>query len=168
MLSNNFRRIVFTILAVTWMVVIFSFSERQGDESEEQSIKAGMMVCHVFVPGFDDLSKQQQIHMAQAIDHPVRKTAHATEYAMLAGLVLGAVTVSIIRWKNVLVSVCIAVLYASTDELHQLFVPGRSGRVAANSGDRATIQAGGQAASSRREGVVNSGSYQRGQGQSGK
>ena len=51
MLSNNFRRIVFTILAVTWMVVIFSFSERQGDESEEQSIKAGMMVCHVFVPG---------------------------------------------------------------------------------------------------------------------
>ena len=45
---------------------------------------------------------------------------------------------------------------------------GRSGRVAANSGDRATIQAGGQAASSRREGVVNSGSYQRGQGQSGK
>ena len=39
---------------------------------------------------------------------------------------------------------------------------------AANSGDIATIQAGGQAASSRREGVVNSGSYQRGQGQSGK
>ena len=37
--------------------------------------------------------------------------------------------VSIIRWKNVLVSVCIAVLYASTDELHQLFVPGRSGQV---------------------------------------
>ena len=111
---NSVRRIVFTILAVTWMVVIFSFSARPGDESEEQSIKAGMMVCHVFVPGFD---------------HPVRKTAHATEYAMLAGLVLGAVTVSIIRWKNVLVSVCIAVLYASTDELHQLFVPGRSGQV---------------------------------------
>ena len=126
---NSVRRIVFTILAVTWMVVIFSFSARPGDESEEQSIKAGMMVCHVFVPGFDDLSEQQQIHMAQAIDHPVRKTAHATEYAMLAGLVLGAVTVSIIRWKNVLVSVCIAVLYASTDELHQLFVPGRSGQV---------------------------------------
>ena len=121
---NSVRRIVFTILAVTWMVVIFSFSARPGDESEEQSIKAGMMV-----PGFDDLSEQQQIHMAQAIDHPVRKTAHATEYAMLAGLVLGAVTVSIIRWKNVLVSVCIAVLYASTDELHQRFVPGRSGQV---------------------------------------
>ena len=52
---NSVRRIVFTILAVTWMVVIFSFSARPGDESEEQSIKAGMMVCHVFVPGFDDL-----------------------------------------------------------------------------------------------------------------
>lgn len=48
---NSVRRIVFTILAVTWMVVIFSFSARPGDESEEQSIKAGMMVCHVFVQG---------------------------------------------------------------------------------------------------------------------
>ena len=73
---NSVRRIVFTILAVTWMVVIFSFSARPGDESEEQSIKAGMMVCHVFVPGFDDLSEQQQIHMAQAIDHPEIGRAH--------------------------------------------------------------------------------------------
>ena len=28
-----------------------------------------------------------------------------------------------------MVSVCIVILYASTDELHQLFVPGRSGQV---------------------------------------
>ena len=38
----NIRRIIFAILAVTWMVVIFSFSARPGEESENQSIKAGM------------------------------------------------------------------------------------------------------------------------------
>lgn len=111
------------------MIVIFSFSAREGDDSENQSIKAGMAVCHIFVPGFDDLSEQQQIHMAQTIDHPVRKIAHATEYALLAGLLLGAVTVGTVNIRYVAISVIIAVLYAATDEFHQLFVPGRSGRV---------------------------------------
>ena len=123
------KRIIFIILAVTWMIIIFSFSAKPGDESEEQSIKAGMLVCHVFVPGFDDMSEQQQVNMAKTIDHPVRKTAHATEYAMLAGLVLGAAAAQIIKWKNVLFSICFTALYASTDEFHQLFVPGRSGQV---------------------------------------
>lgn len=129
MVFKNPRQVIFTILTVLWMIVIFSFSAKPGNESEEQSIKAGMIVCHMFVPDFDDLSEQQQIDMAQAIDHPVRKTAHATEYAMLAGMVLGAVTVSIIRWKNVLAAISVSVLYAATDEFHQLFVPARSGQV---------------------------------------
>ena len=129
MAFKNPRQVIFAILTVLWMIVIFSFSAKPGNESEEQSIKAGMIVCHMFVPGYEDLSEQQQIDMAQAIDHPVRKTAHATEYAMLAGLVLGAVTVSIIRWKNVLTAISVSVLYAATDEFHQLFVPARSGQV---------------------------------------
>jgi len=129
MVFKNLRQVIFTLLTVLWMIVIFSFSAKPGNESEEQSIKAGMIVCHMFVPDFDDLSEQQQIDMAQAIDHPVRKTAHATEYAMLAGLVLGMVTVSIIRWKNVLTAISVSVLYAATDEFHQLFVPARSGQV---------------------------------------
>lgn len=125
----NIRRIIFAILAVTWMVVIFSFSARQGEESENQSIKAGMAVCHVFVPGFDNMSEEQQIHMAQTIDYPVRKTAHAMEYALLAGLVLGAVTAVVINIRYVAIAAFIAILYAATDEFHQLFVPGGSGRV---------------------------------------
>lgn len=129
MVFKNLRQVIFTLLTVLWMIVIFSFSAKPGNESEEQSIKAGMIVCHMFVPDFDDLSEQQRIDMAQAIDHPVRKTAHATEYAMLAGLVLGMVTVSIIRWKNVLTAISVSVLYAATDEFHQLFVPARSGQV---------------------------------------
>ena len=58
--------------------------------------------------------------MAKKIDYPVRKTAHATEYAILAGCVLGAVTPGFIRWKNGLTAICTAVIYAATDEIHQL------------------------------------------------
>lgn len=125
----NIRRILFAILAVIWMVVIFSFSARPGEESEDQSIKAGMVVCHIFVPGFDNMSEEQQVHMAQTIDYPVRKTAHATEYALLAGLVLGTVTAGVINIRCVAISAFITILYAATDEFHQLFVPGRSTQV---------------------------------------
>ena len=36
---NSVRRIVFTILAVTWMVVIFSFSARPGMNRKNRVLK---------------------------------------------------------------------------------------------------------------------------------
>ena len=124
----SIRRKVFLILTVVWMAVIFLFSAKPGDESERQSLRAGKIVCSIFVPGYDNMSEQEQISMAESIDYPVRKAAHATEYAILAGLMLGIVVTSLINWKHLLVAVLVAVVYASTDEFHQLFVPGRSGR----------------------------------------
>lgn len=124
----SIRRKVFLILTVVWMAVIFSFSAKPADESESQSLRAGKIVCSIFVPGYDNMSEQEQIFMAESIDYPVRKAAHATEYAILAGLMLGIVVTSSINWKHLLEVVIVAVVYASTDEFHQLFVPGRSGR----------------------------------------
>ena len=124
----SIRRKVYLILTVVWMAVIFSFSAKPGDESEIQSLRAGKIVCSIFVPGYDNMSEQEQIFMAESIDYPVRKAAHATEYAILAGFILGIVVTSLINWKHLLEVVFVAVVYASTDEFHQLFVPGRNGQ----------------------------------------
>ena len=91
-MNYNIRRMIFLIIALIWAIVIFAFSAKPGDESENQSIKVGMTVCNIFVPGFDNLQEYEQVDMAKKIDYPVRKTAHATEYAILAGCVLGAVS----------------------------------------------------------------------------
>ena len=53
-------------------------------------------------------------------DTILRKGAHMTEYAVLAGLLLRAV--GSYRW-----ALGIAVAYACTDEVHQVFVRGRHG-----------------------------------------
>jgi VanZ family protein len=53
-------------------------------------------------------------------DEILRKLAHATEYAILAALLLRAVR-ELPAWA-------LSVLYAISDELHQHFVPGRAGR----------------------------------------
>ena len=76
------RRRVFLILMILWMAGIFVFSSRSGDESAEDSYFVGAMVGDFFVPGFDEWSPEKQQEFAEKIDHPVRKTAHATEYAV--------------------------------------------------------------------------------------
>ena len=68
--------------------------------------------------------------MAENIEFPVRKSAHASEYALLAMLCCGLFMIENKNKKSskyFVFSWMIAVLYACTDEYHQLFVPGRSG-----------------------------------------
>ena len=147
------RRSVFFILMLLWMAGIFVFSSRSGDESAEDSYFVGAMVGDLFVPGFDEWSMERQQEFAEMIDHPVRKTAHAAEYAVLGLLAAGVCIPSIASrsdeneiqeeagyggfinsrvgkaGKELLVPWVIAAAYAATDEFHQLFVPGRSGQI---------------------------------------
>ena len=55
----------------------------------------GAMVGDLFVPGFDEWSMERQQEFAEMIDHPVRKTAHAAEYAVLGLLAAGVCIPSI-------------------------------------------------------------------------
>ncbi len=122
------RRIVFIVLTIIWMVVIFAFSAKDADQSTKASNTVGFALCKLFVADYDSLSEEEQLEMAENIDHPIRKTAHALEYAILGILVVGAVYSSSMRWYiNGAIAWLIATVYAAGDEFHQLFVPGRSG-----------------------------------------
>ena len=81
---------VFFVLTIIWMVIIFSFSARPADVSTEDSYAVGLKIGSVFVSGFDELSEEEQLAFAAKIDHPVRKTAHGLEYAVLGILVINA------------------------------------------------------------------------------
>jgi VanZ family protein len=62
-------------------------------------------------------------------DFPLRKAAHMVEYGILARLLARAFagSTSWSRKKIFAVSLALAILYAASDEAHQLFVPGRHG-----------------------------------------
>ena len=123
------RKKIFLALLIVCMVLIFAFSSRPGDESAEDSSWVSMLVGELFVPGFDEWSQAEQEAFAAGIDHPVRKTAHATEYAVLALLAAGAFIDRTTGIRAGIVVPClIAAGYAATDEFHQLFVEGRSGQ----------------------------------------
>lgn len=116
--------------AVLIMIIIFSFSAKPAVESSESS----MVIANSILNAYENISEQlleTDIRMDRLlmIEHIVRKGAHITEYAVLAVSIAFALWVNKIKgnWL-VWISVTIAALYAATDELHQRFVPGRSGQ----------------------------------------
>ena len=122
-------KIMCIILSCIWMAVIFCFSARDADESEKDSYRVGLAVGKIIIPDFEQKAKDEQLVFAKKIDYPVRKAAHATEYAILGILVLGVLySDKNNKVKNISIPLIVCIIYASTDELHQLFVPGRSGK----------------------------------------
>lgn len=125
---------IYLILVAVWMIVIFLFSAKDADTSSDTSCKVGMAIGRMFVPGFEEMTDAEQLEFAQSIDKPVRKTAHACEYAMLGFLVMGmCIAFNRERFVNrrKMVFLCawmISILYAVSDEIHQAFVPGRACR----------------------------------------
>ncbi len=118
------------VLAIVWMCVIFAFSAQTKEESGEvsQSFTYQMVSSTRFFFHLDmDDARVKEI--ADAIEGFVRKSAHMTEYGILSMLLyiwIGQWPMSFLRrWGTAFGA---ATVYATTDEIHQLFVAGRSGR----------------------------------------
>ena len=127
--KQRILRCFWIVLTIAWMTVIFGFSSDTADESSNLSLNVGKMICRVFVPRYEQMEPAEQECMAQNIEHPVRKGAHATEYMILGFLLSMSAGNPAERKKilrNMLWCAAIALAYAVSDELHQLFSPGRS------------------------------------------
>lgn len=124
------------LLSLLWMVFIFMMSQQNADVSTETSLRAGTLVAELVaelvVPGYRDWPAGEQRALAMQIDYPVRKLAHASEYTVLGILYsLSVLSVTVVPKRRRLLCTAfpLGVLYAASDEFHQLFVPGRAGRV---------------------------------------
>lgn len=117
--------------AATIMVMIFYFSSRPVDASNESSLTITNSILSIY----ESISNTQYIEQERGniislLNHIVRKGAHFTEYTVLAG----AIAFHLQVWKRkkiwlLLAPIIGAALYASTDEFHQTMVQGRGGQV---------------------------------------
>lgn len=117
-------------LAIVWMCVIFAFSAQTKEESGAVSesftyhmVSSTRSFFHL------DLSDARVKEIADTIEGLVRKAAHMAEYGFLAVLLyiwIGQWEMSFLRRGGTAVGA--TAVYAATDEFHQLFVAGRSGR----------------------------------------
>lgn len=130
--SGTYRRgllLFFCLAVLMWMGLIFCFSAQPAEESTELSHSVGRKIGEWFVPGFSEWEAERQEQFSESVDFYVRKSAHASEYAVLSILFLGALYFSGKRLRVYPAAIFLTAAYAATDEIHQLFVPGRSGQV---------------------------------------
>lgn len=125
--SEKRRKKLCLILTICWMSIIFAFSARNADLSTQDSMSIGILFGRLIVPSFADMDSNMQVSFADMVDHPIRKMAHATEYAVLGFLLAGSYADQEKKRSRIIgIPILLGSLYAVSDELHQLFVPGRS------------------------------------------
>ena len=122
------KKIIKIILVLLCMITIFSFSSDTAEESTEKS--DGLIVrISEFLVGHK-LSEEERQEKIDRYVVLIRKTAHLTIYLILGFLLLSLVKeYRQVDIKAILIALLIAILYACSDEIHQLFVPGRSGEL---------------------------------------
>ncbi len=105
------------------MIIIFMFSAQPATISGEISGSIAYQIASIvsWCSG-QALTEQEKVALAEKIDYPLRKVAHMSEYTLL-GL---AIAYAVQKKKYWLVQL-LGSLYAATDEIHQIFVPGRAG-----------------------------------------
>ena len=108
--------------ALAWAVVISGFST--GVFTAEHTSRIIIPILHWLFPHATNATLFR-------IHHYIRKSAHFTEYFILSLLVLRGIRAgrSGTRFAWALVVIAIVACYASLDELHQRFVPGRTAAV---------------------------------------
>ena len=75
--------IIWLFLMLIWLTVIFSFSAKKADESTVMSHSVGKLIGNIVIPEYRSWPEDKQEQFAEKIDFPVRKCAHASEYAVL-------------------------------------------------------------------------------------
>lgn len=124
------KKYVTGILVIAWMTVIFLFSAQTATESSQTSQSVSYRIAkwqnHLFG---QEKTEEELIRQAEGMQLIIRKGAHMSEYALLAILLLSHLECyAFSKKKTLLLALGLAVCYASTDEFHQVFVPGRAGR----------------------------------------
>ena len=114
------------LLVILWAALIFSAS---GDK---KSVQHSSRIIEPFVrwliPGISDEAVRTTVLV-------VRKCAHVTEFAIFTLLLQRAAKGTLWKidarwnWKAVKFAFAASVLFATSDEIHQCFVPGRQGAV---------------------------------------
>ncbi len=109
--------------ALVWAVVISLFSSR---------IFTSENTGRIIIPILHWLMPHAAMVTLLEIHHVIRKCGHFTEYFILSLLVLRGIRGKRrdVRISWALATVAIVACYASLDEVHQIFVPGRTPAIA--------------------------------------
>lgn len=123
-------RIITVVLTIALCAFIFSLSHQNSETSSETSRGLIAKFVAIFVDNFEELPLERQKELCAPFQFIVRKSAHFTAYFCLGVLsFLSLLTYDKSLKFKIASSMAFCFLYSVSDEIHQLFIKGRSGEV---------------------------------------
>ena len=120
MSRKKLQKFLAWLALLVWMGVIFYFSHQSGDTS--------MQLSDGILDSFKSLF--QNFLDYHTLSYIVRKIAHFTEYFILGLLIYHLVKqYRVISKTEIIWMILFCVIYAMSDEFHQVFIGGRSPKV---------------------------------------
>lgn len=120
-------KIIDIILVLIWMCVVFWFSSQVGDTSKSQS---GNTIRRIITFFNKNITTENLEMIVEALQPFVRKLAHFSIYTLGGMLIYNLINKYDLNKKvKIIYTIVIGALYAASDEIHQLFVPYRSGQI---------------------------------------
>ena len=130
---NKKRLICFAILTALWTVFIFSMSLKPADASSQISKGTLNALLDTFSPVIESVFGELADEKINILHTLLRKAAHFTEFFILGGIAFcfaNELKIKPLRLKHIwLLPLMYGVFVAVTDEIIQLFVNGRAGRI---------------------------------------
>lgn len=125
----KFLRLFVWISVLVLGIAIYMFSAQPAVQSSEVSKGVVVKVLEKSISGYNDMPKAEKANLIKKYHNFVRKLAHYSLYTLWGILTSCLLWLYNIKgYKQVLYTVAIGFLYACSDEIHQLYVPGRSGQ----------------------------------------
>ena len=132
--TNKTKKILLLILVLIGCITIFCFSEFSAGESTKQS--KGLTYNVIKLLNGNKLSEKELIKLTKKVNPLVRKIAHFSIYMILAIFTYMFIEELNIKSKsekerlrkNIIYTCIFCIIYAIFDEIHQIYVPGRTGK----------------------------------------
>ena len=125
-MNIKIQRIIFIILTIATFITIFIFSSQNGEKSGSTSREFTKKIIEILQldKNLNELEKENLIENSQFI---IRKLAHFTIYTIVGINIVGFINTYDIKKRNkVLGALLIGMVYAISDEIHQMFSGGRT------------------------------------------
>jgi len=118
------EKYIYGASSAMWCAYIYCFSADSGTVSGGKSMTIAQMLEQAVRGVITRFVSYNPYDLAFSISHILRKCGHMAEFAVLA-VVLALFVRSVSERFRKFIPFVFTVLYAATDELHQMFVPGR-------------------------------------------
>ena len=117
------------ILLTLTFISIFNFSNQDGQTSGGLSKKVARKIVDVF-PYTKNLSEKTKNKIVEKTQPIIRKGAHLSIYTLVGIFIMSFISTYKIHLKyKFLISILVGLVYASSDEIHQSFIPGRTASI---------------------------------------